>query len=96
VDLPQEGPVTIIKTNVLQEKISVWTGELVPGESIYKNFFESCCCTKLIARANAKSIYENYDYRTFGNHNSCFYGEFREKVKSIASLIGFEVVEEDR
>jgi len=96
VDLPQEGPVTVIKINVMEKKISVWTGELVPGESVYKDFFESCCCTKLIARTNARAIYENYDYRTFGNHSSAFYGEFRDQIKSVASLVGFEVVEQDR
>ncbi len=96
VDLPQEGSVTVIKVNVLEKKISVWTGELVPGESIYRDFFESCCCTKLLARTNAKLIYDNYDYRTFGNHQCCFYGEFRDKIKNLAALIGFEVVEQDK
>jgi len=96
VDLPQEGPVTVIKVNILEKKVSIWTGELVPGETIYKDFFESCCCTKLIARTNAKLIYENYDYRTFGNHNSAFYGEHRAKVKNLASLLGLEVIEQDR
>ncbi|MCK4416886.1 MAG: hypothetical protein KAV99_01810 [Candidatus Latescibacteria bacterium] len=95
-DLPQEGPVTTIKANVLQRKISIWTGELVPGESIYKDFFESYCCNKLVAKTNAKLIYDNYDYRTFGNHNCCFYGDFRDKIKYIASLVGFEVVEQDK
>jgi len=96
VDLPQEGPVTVIRVNILEKKISLWGGELVPGETIYKDFFESCCCTKLIARTNAKLIYENYDHRTFGNHHSAFYGDHRAKVKNLASLLGFEVVEQDR
>jgi len=96
VDLPQEGPVTVIKINVLERRISVWTGELVSGESVYKDFFESCCCTKLIARTNARAIYENYDYRVFGNHSSAFYGEFRDQIKRVASWVGFEVIQEDR
>lgn len=96
VDLPQEGPVTTIKVNILQSRTSIWTGELVPGESIYKDFFESYCCSKLVAKTNAKAIYNNYDYRIFGNHNCCFYGDFRDKIKYIASLIGFKVVEQDK
>ncbi len=96
VDLPQEGVVTIKKLNVLNRQLSLWTGELVPGESIYRNFFESCCCTKLIAKTNAKAIYENYDYRTFGNHNCLFYGDYREQLKQLATLLGLEVIEQDK
>jgi hypothetical protein len=96
VDLPQEGAATVYKLNVLEQKGVVWTGELIPGESIYKDFFESCCCTKLIVRTNASSVYERYDYRTFGNHPSCFYGDYRDQIKNLAALTGFEVLEADK
>jgi L-fucose isomerase-like protein len=96
VDLPQEGPVTVFKANVLEKKISLWGGELIPGETIYKNFFEAYCCSKLSVKTEAKRIYDNYNYRTFGNHNCLFYGEFREKIKFLAKLIGFDVIEQDK
>jgi len=95
VDLPQEGPVTVIKANVLQKKISTWGGSLVPGETIYRNFFQSYCCSKLVARTNAQRIQDNYEYRTFANHNCLFYGDIRDEIKGIASLLGYDVVEQD-
>lgn len=66
------------------------------GEAIYRDFGESSCRTKLVAKVNAKLIHENYDYGTFSNHLVVYYGDIREKVKNLASLIGFGVVEEDR
>ena len=96
VDLPEEGPVTVIKVNLLKKEISLWGGDLVPGGTIYKNFDESYCCTKLVVRTNAASILENYAYRTFGNHNCLFYGDFRNQIRTIAALLGFTVIEQDR
>jgi len=96
VDLPQEGPATVMKASVLEKKMSLWGGEIIPGESIYKNFFEAYCCSKLTVKTNAKCIYENYNYRMFGNHNCLFYGDYREKVISMAKLIGFEIIEQDK
>jgi hypothetical protein len=95
-DLPQEGLVTGIKVNVLENKISIWNGELIPGESIYKDFFESYCCSKLVAKTNAKAIYDNYDYRVFGNHICLFYGDFRNRIKEMADLLGFSLIEQDK
>jgi hypothetical protein len=95
-DLPEEGPVTVIKVNLLGKLISLWSGDLVPGASVYKNFDESYCCTKLVARTEAASILENYAYRTFGNHNCLFYGDFRNEIKTLAALLGLTVVEQDR
>ena len=85
----------VIKVNVLEKKISILSGEVVSGESIWKNFNESSCCTKVVVKTNAKRIYENFDHRTFGNHQVLFYGDHRKKIKDLATLIGFEVIEED-
>lgn len=96
VDLPEEGPVTVIKLNLLRKELSLWGGTLVPGNTIYNNFDESYCCTKLVAQTHATSILANYAYRTFGNHNCLFYGDFRAELKAAAALLGFTVIEQDR
>lgn len=95
VDLPEKGVATVMKVNVLEKKILVLTGEVISGEFVWKNFNESCCCTKVVVKTNAKRIYENFDHRTFGNHQVLFYGDHRKKIKDLATLIGFEVIEED-
>jgi len=96
VKLPTDGEITAMRVNLLERKISVHTGQLVDGESIYTNFTESSCRTKLVAKVDAKLIHENFDYGTFTNHLVVYYGDIREKIKNLADLIGFEVVEEDR
>jgi len=96
VDLPDQGEVTVMKVNVADSKLSLWTGTLVPGDEVYKDFWKSYCCNKIVARTDARRILENYDYRAFGNHNCAFYGDFRRQIKAVAKLLGFEVVEQDR
>jgi L-fucose isomerase-like protein len=94
--LPVDGEITAVRVNLLERKISVHTGELIDGESIYRDFTESSCRTKLVAKVNARLIHENFDYGTFTNHLVVYYGDIREKIKNLASLVGFEAMEEDR
>jgi len=43
-----------------------------------------------------ESLLENLDWKTFGNHRVTFYGDYRQKTKDLATLIGFEVAEKDK
>ena len=96
VDLPEKGAATIMRANILKKQISILTGEVISGESIWKNYRDYACCTKITVKTNAKQVYENYDFRTFTNHMLLFYGDHRQKIKDLARLIGFEVIEEDK
>ncbi len=96
VDLPETGTATILRVNVLKKKVSVLTGEVVSGEAIWKNYRDYACCTKVTVKTNAKQVYRNFDYRAFTNHQVLFYGDHRQKIKDLAKLIGFEVVEQDQ
>lgn len=96
VDLPEEGTATVMRVNVLKKKISVLTGEVVPGEKIWKKYRDYACCTKVTVKTNAKKVYQNFDFMTFTNHQLLFYDDHREKIKNLSKLIGFEVIEEDK
>ncbi len=96
VDLPDKGPVTIMRVNILKKQISLLTGEAISGETVWKSFRDYSCCSKVAVRTDAKQVYQKYDYRTFTTHQILFYGDHRQKVKDLADLIGFEVIEEDR
>lgn len=96
VDLPEEGNVTIMRVNILNRQISVLTGEVISGESIWRNFEDYACCTKVTVKTNAGQVYEKFDYRALSNHQLLFYGDHRQKIKNLAKLIGFEVVEQDK
>ena len=94
--LTEKGAATVMRVNVLKRKISVLTGEVIPGESVWKNFKDYSCCTKVAVKTNAKQVYQNFDYGTFTNHQLLFYSDHRQKIKDLAKLTDFEVVEEDR
>ena len=95
VDLPEKGNATLMRVNVLKKQISIITGEVISGESIWKNYRDYACCTKVTVKTNAKQVYQNYG-GVFTNHQLLFYGDHRQKIKNLSELLGFEVIEEDR
>lgn len=96
VNLPLDETVTVAKISMHDKKISVFTGKTVSGEELFEYWDDLLCRTKLAIETNAKALLENLDWKTFGNHRVAFYGDHREKIKDLATLIGFEVVEKDR
>lgn len=96
VNLPLNETVTVAKISVYDKKISVFTGQTVSGRELYDEWDNLACRTKLAIKTDTKALLRNLDWQTFANHRVVFYGDFREEVKDLATLIGFEVVEEDR
>ncbi len=54
------------------------------------------CRTKITMKTNTESFERKYDTITFGAHRNIFYGDLRKKIKNLATLIGFKVIEEDK
>ncbi len=96
VRLPIDEPVTVAKVSVHDKKLSLFTGKTVSGEQLFSGWDDLLCRTKLAIDTDAKTIFDNIDWRTFGWHRVVFYGEYREMFKDLATLLGYEVVEEDR
>ena len=96
VDLPTNEVVTIIKISIYHKKIAISTGITVPGRELYKDFDDRLCRTKLVVKTNAKAFEEYYDTITFGVHRNILFGDYRETIKNMAAIIGYEVIEEDR
>jgi hypothetical protein len=95
VDLPVGETVTVAKVSVHDKKISLFTGKTVSGEELFSGWDDILCRTKLAIQTDAKALFENVDWKTFGNHRVAFYGDYREKFKDLASLMGYETVEDD-
>ena len=91
VILPPNEMVTTVKFNVLERKMAIHQGRTIGNVDE-----ERACRTKLVVETNAKKILENYRYPLFGWHRVTIYGDFRDDLKDLAKLIGFEIVEEDR
>ena len=71
-------------------------GKAVPGRNFFEAWDDLACRTKLAIKTDTKALLEHLDWQLFGVHRVAFYGDFREKIKDLATLIGFEVVEKDR
>ncbi len=96
VDLPTNEVITITKMSIYYKKIAISTGMTVPGWKLYKDFDDRLCRTKLVVKTNAKAFEEYYDTVTFGVHRNILFGDYREKIKEIATIIGYEVVDEGK
>ncbi len=97
VRFPVNEPVTIWKVYVLHKKISIHTGKTVDGRSLYKDFDNIMCTSKLIVKVDdAKNIQKHFSPDKYGIHRAATFGDLRERIKDFATLIGFEVMEEDK
>ena len=88
--------VTVAKISMYKKKLSIFTGETVSGEEFYPYWDDILGRNKVIIKTNAQKLLENVDWKTFGNHRVAFFGDYRQKFKDLAKLIGFEVVEKDK
>lgn len=98
VNLPSNETVTVTKISMYHKKISIFTGKTLSGRKFFEEWDNPglACRTKLAIKADTKSLLKNLDWALFGQHRVVFYGDIREKLKDLASLIGFDVVEEDK
>ncbi|MCD6505688.1 hypothetical protein J7M22_03590 [Candidatus Poribacteria bacterium] len=96
VDLPVGEPVTVWKLDVLNRRILLHTGVSVDGRSLYRGFDELMCRTKLVVKVEAEKVQSRFCPGRYGIHRAATFGDLRDKVKKIATLIGFKVIEEDR
>ncbi len=100
VTFPVNEPVTIWKVYVLHKKIGVYTGRTVDGNSLYKNFEGVdgiMCRTKLVTKVDdARKIQKHFSPDEYGIHRAATFGDLRQNIKDLATLIGYEVVEEDK
>jgi len=97
VNYPAGEPVTIWKVYVLHKKIGLHTGKTADGHSLYKDFDGIMCRTKLVVKVDdAKKIQKHFSPDEYGIHRAGTLGDLRETIKDLATLIGYEVIEEDR
>jgi hypothetical protein len=97
VNYPAGEPVTIWKVYVLHKRIGLHTGKTADGHSLYKDFDGIMCRTKLVVKVDdARKIQKHFSPDEYGIHRAGTLGDLRERIKDLATLIGFEVLEEDK
>jgi hypothetical protein len=96
VHYPIGEAVTLAKISMYKRQLSLSTGETVSGEELFPYWNDILGRNKIAVRTDAKTLFENVDWKTFGHHRAAFFGDYRQQFKDLAKLIGFEVVEKDR
>ncbi len=96
VDLPLDEPVTIAKISVYHQKIALASGRSVDGDVYYQDFKNRLCRTKLAVRLNTAAFAARYDSAVFGVHRNVIFGDFKQEIRDLAVLLGYELVEEDK
>jgi len=96
VEFPLNETVTVAKISLHDEKLAVFTGTTVDGRSLYRNFDNLLCKSKIVVKTDVEALLKNYDAETFGIHRVVVYGNYRRQLKDLATLIGYELVEEDK
>jgi len=96
VNLPDDETVTVAKLSVHDKKLSLFGGTTVSGEQLFPGWYDILCRTKLAISTDAAKLFENLDWKAFGNHRVAFYGDHRDRFAELATLLGYEVVEKDR
>lgn len=91
VEWPIDEVVSMVKVNVYDKKIEVYTGRTVDGNYLYKDFNNRICRTKLAFCLDKP--FRRLRRDRWGCHRVVFYGDHKQKIKDLAALIGFEVID---
>lgn len=96
INYPVGETVTLAKLSMVERKLAIATGQTVSGHDFFADWDDLACRTKIAIETDTGALLSNLDWKTFGTHRVVFFGDFRQALKDLARLIGFEVVEEDR
>ena len=97
VSFPVGVPVTIWKVFPLQKLIILFTGVSLDGAELYREWEDLICRNKLPLKVeDAEKIAFQRDTHRYGCHFVATFGDLRNRIKQLATFIGFEVEEWDR
>jgi len=107
IEWPSNEKATIIKFDIYGKKVFVGTGTVLDGNSIYRDFDDTMCRSKMVIKIDNPEVYKmitddlkyggteeeiNYGFRKdWGLHLVSFYGDLADEIKNFAKLIKFEV-----
>ncbi len=96
VEIPVGEAVTIWKMDVLNRRVLLHTGTTVDGRVLYKELDRLMCRTKLVAKVAAEEVRDHFCPGRYGIHRAATLGDLRTPAKDLATLMGFDLIEEDR
>ncbi len=94
VELPANETVTVAKFGVHDRKLSLFTGETVSGDNLFPGWDDILCRTKLAINVDANKLFSRLDWQAFGWHRVAFYGDHIRRFNDLATLLGYEAIQE--
>jgi len=104
VTWPTNEPVTVAKFDVGRKKVSIYTGTVLDGNALYRDFANCICRNKMVVEIDnpqqcyllpsdpKEGAFRNW-WGSWGCHQVSFYGNLRALFKEFAALTGFQVIE---
>jgi hypothetical protein len=87
---------TVWRIDVPTRSILVHTGETVDGYSLYTDWTDVMCRTKLVVKLeDARRVQRHLYPDVYGVHRTGTLGDFRDRIKQIGQLLDFRVIEDD-
>jgi len=94
---PPGEAATIWRIDVPTRSILVHGGETVDAYSLYADWSNIMCRTKLVVKlADAEKVRSHLYPDVYGVHRTGTLGDFRDQIKHIGRLLNFKVIEEDK
>jgi hypothetical protein len=90
VKLPTDETITVVGFSPEERTLAVHTAQAIRNE-----FSPHACAVKLVGRTKTKTLAKNWKYRA-GWHRVVFYGDWREELKELSTLLGLKFIEEDK
>ncbi|RLE57432.1 MAG: fucose isomerase [Thermoprotei archaeon] len=90
VELPTDEVVTAVGFSPEERLILLHTAKVTKLE-----YSPHACSVKLIAKTNTRAIVRNWRWRS-GWHRVIVFGDYREEISELATLLGLKVLEEDK
>lgn len=100
---PPDEPVTVVKFDVYRKVVSMFTGTVLDGDTLYDDFANRICRNKMVVRihhpagcyllpSSPKEGAFRHWWGSWGCHQVAFYGDLTAPIRAFAELVGFEVV----
>ncbi len=104
VTWPADEPVTVVKFDVYRKKVSVFSGQVLDGNSLFVDFPNCVCRNKMVVQIQEpqgcyllpsnpnEGAFRSW-WGSWGCHQVVFYGDLQGAFKELAERKGFEVVQ---
>jgi len=95
VELPESETATLVGLSPEERVLAISKSKILGNIFATDGLHGLVCASKVVAKTNTGALLNNWVWRA-GWHRVLFYGDWREELKDLATLLRLKVVEEDK